>query len=302
MGQMVEVLLSTYGGEAFVEEQCRSVLSQSWRNLRLVIRDDGSRDHTPRLLHRIAADHRVELRFGANLGPTRSFLALLQRVRPETGFAAFCDQDDVWFPDKVERAVASLARLPEGTPGLYCSCARLTDGALRPIGFTPCCPRPPSFGNALVENVAMGCTTVLNRAAIELLQSVRAARGIICHDWWCYLVVSAFGVVLFDPQPSLDYRQHGRNLIGAQASLTRRLFARVKRQWTRNSLGLMLRQVSVFSRLYGSRLGAAEAELLRGLLERRRLANRLALVRSGAVFRQTRLDDFLLRACLLTWG
>ena len=136
---------------------------------------------------------------------------------------ACCDQDDVWWPDKLERALQWLQTVPEHVPAVYFSRTRNIDASGNMIGCSPLFRRSPSFRNALVQSIGGGNTMVLNRAARALLVAAGPV-DVASHDWWTYLLVSgAGGSVCYDPNPSLDYRQHGANQIGANQGLRARL-------------------------------------------------------------------------------
>jgi len=208
----VFVLMSTFNGERFVVQQLRSILDQLPPGGRIMVRDDGSSDATPTLIAGLR-DDRISLLQGENVGFARSFLTLLQAVPSDVETVLFADQDDVWLPGKIERAREALAGFPL-RPALYCSAQMLADEQLRPLNSTPRWPRPPSFGNALSENIVTGCTAALNRAAMELVRRAGVPDRVRFHDWWLYLVISAFGTVVFDEEPTLLYRQHAGNQIG----------------------------------------------------------------------------------------
>jgi glycosyltransferase involved in cell wall biosynthesis len=212
----VVILLSTYNGERHLPALLDSIAAQTEPDWRVVVRDDGSTDGTLAQVRQFAAAHpgRVHIEAGSNLGAAASFMALLGHPEAVADFVAFCDQDDVWHPDKLARAVARL-RTAGTVPALYCSRAVLVDASLQRLGLSP--PfRSVGFDFALFENVAMGCTTVLNRAGHHLIAgSMPPAGGVVVHDWWCYLVIAALDGQLFcDPEPSVDYRLHGDNVIG----------------------------------------------------------------------------------------
>src|SRR3954471_12353867 len=103
---LVAILLSSYNGERFLGEQLDSLLGQTHRNLRILVRDDGSTDGTAALLRRYAERHpSIEVTFGANLRHIASFFWLLDHAPAEAAYIAFCDQDDVWEADKIARGV-----------------------------------------------------------------------------------------------------------------------------------------------------------------------------------------------------
>ena len=224
----VAILLGLFNGAGFLGDQLESLARQTHRNWTLHIRDDGSRDDSVGIARRFAAtmpgrDIRIDL--GAHRGFARNFLTLLASVPPDADAAAFCDQDDVWLPGKLDHALACLSDVPAGQPALYCGRTIITDRALTPIGTSPVFSRPPSFRNALVQNIAGGNTMVLNRAALEIVRIAAAYRGPVpAHDWWCYqLVTGAGGTVIYDRDPQVLYRQHGTNLIGANTGTMARL-------------------------------------------------------------------------------
>src|SRR5262249_5781043 len=154
------VLMSTFNGARYLEQQIDSIRAQTVATT-LVVRDDGSTDATLRLLGAYSASRELALTRGRNLGITRSFFRLLRSAAQGAQYVAFSDQDDVWLPTKLQRAVDALSRLAHA-PALYCSRCVITNARLEPIGLTPLWPHAPAFGNALVENVATGCTIVLN--------------------------------------------------------------------------------------------------------------------------------------------
>jgi hypothetical protein len=230
----VAILLSTYNGDKFLAEQLASFEAQTHADWVLYWRDDGSIDGGVALVENFAARigpdrcRRVAEPSG-RLGVLGSFMALLRAAAPALGpddSAAFADQDDVWLPHKLASGVAALRR---GAPMLYCARQMLVDAALRPIGESPAFTRRPGFPAALTQNIATGCTILLNREAALLVAGSHPPAGAL-HDWWSYLLVSAAGgAVVADPTPALLYRQHGGNVIGARRSHLQRALAALRR-------------------------------------------------------------------------
>lgn len=226
--------MGTCHGEEFLPSQLSSIVAQTHTSWALWASDDSCRPATWQMLenYRHAWEQgshpgRLHLRQGLQQGFAANFLSLLSAPEIHADYYAFADQDDVWHADKLARAVAALAAVPADTPALYAARTRLVDATGQPLGLSPAAPRGPGFGNALVQNIAGGNTMVMNAAARRLLCRVPDGASTGLHDWWCYLVVSgAGGVVLHDPIPCLDYRQHGGNLIGQRRgwrTLSRRL-------------------------------------------------------------------------------
>ena len=225
-GPLVEVLMSTYDGAPYVREQVDSILRQTHRELRLVVRDDGSSDDTVAVLRSID-DDRLRVVEGDNLGLPDAFFRLLDDSGDDAEYWALADQDDVWVPEKLARAVADLSRL-DG-PALYCARVLVTDEQLKPLQPHQLPRRGPSFANALVQNIALGCTTVINRAARDLLRQ-RWPRDCVMHDAWMYLVVAGAGTVVYDQRVAVLYRQHGGNSVGVGRNAVGRLTGRLRRQ------------------------------------------------------------------------
>lgn len=205
--------------------------------------DDGSTDDTLAIVQRFAAqvDQPVTVLQGPRQGSsTKNFCHLLAHA--PTGNSqdlyAFCDQDDVWYEDKLERAVHFHTQHPSQSIRLYCARTQFVDDRLKPIGLSPSIRRPPSFGNALVQNIASGNTMVFNQTVLLAQKKVQPKHS-IWHDWTTYLVATALdGLVFFDDKPCLFYRQHGNNVIGsndglrAQIARFRPLFAGRFKQWS----------------------------------------------------------------------
>ncbi len=230
----VAILLSTYNGEQFLVEQLTSLQAQTIHDWVLYWRDDGSTDATPRMMTEflvtLGAGRSVVLPLDGHVGAAESFLRLL-RIAVADGFeaVAFADQDDVWLPDKLSRGLTALHEAPAATPALYCARQLLVDAKLGRIAQSAMLRRPPAFPAALTQNVATGCTVVLNRVAAELIAASRAPAGTL-HDWWSYLMVTAAGGrVLFDATPVVLYRQHEANTLGAPATLLQRSVAALRR-------------------------------------------------------------------------
>jgi hypothetical protein len=159
-------------------------------------------------------------------------------------------------------------------------------------------PRKIGFGNALVENIAVGCTMVLNRSAIDLICKKRLPYEVYIHDWWCYLIISAFGEILFDNQSLIKYRQHANNVIG----IARNRFGVWRRKFSRLLSGRLWisEQALVLYELFSNELENDKRQLLELLLKSKvSLFNRIQLALSPKVWRQKAIDDIILRIVIL---
>jgi len=222
----VHILMATHQGEHFIQAQLDSILAQTYPYWMLHVSDDGSSDDTVKRVKDFATQHFLEerIRFyrGPQLGVNQNFLYLvsqmgpyLQETNPQALFA-FCDQDDFWLEDKIYRAVqAHLNEVQKDKPLLYASTTLICDEGLRPLRRSRLPQGDFIFEAALLQNVLSGNTMVMNGALLLLLQKVQPKHS-VWYDWSAYQVVTACGgQVLFDPNPSLLYRQHGSNVIGA---------------------------------------------------------------------------------------
>lgn len=233
----VAILLSTFNGERFLSAQLESLLGQTFEEWTLYWRDDGSTDNTIAIIEefsKTAGQGRcVQLQGSTErLRPTASFLSLLAAVAErlaEGDLVAFADQDDVWLPQKLARGVDALRGVANEIPAIYCARQVLVDESLRRIGISGPLRKPAGFPAALTQNVTTGCTVLLNQRAVALVAgSVPPSASL--HDWWCYLVVTAAGgALLHDDEPTVLYRQHTRNMVGAPRSMPRRAVAAARR-------------------------------------------------------------------------
>jgi len=301
---LVAILLSTYNGAAYLDTQLQSFLTQSHTNWVLHWRDDGSSDNSVEKLTRFSDGpgfgrcvwHPSE----GNLNATASFLTLLrQSVASPAAMFAFADQDDIWLPQKLARGVAALSGVPLGMPGLYCSGHTLVDDALRPIGHSPVVRRPPSFPAAITQNIAQGCTVMLNRAAAELIAASEPADQ-TWHDWWSYIVVTASGGrVLVDPEATLLYRQHDRNQVGNAGNLLQRGMGVVRRgrrpfmSLVRSHIDALHRQPRLLTETSRAQLAIIEKGLNGGYFAR------LAALRLPGFRRQSWPEDMVFRLWFL---
>lgn len=225
----VHILLATYNGERFLSEQLESIRLQKHTNWTLTVSDDGSTDTTCDIVTQFAnsVPQKVTLlsKEGSSLGPTSNFFRLMGHAPMTSGddLIAFCDQDDVWFNDKLERAVHWHEACCEIPIRLYCSRTQFVTDQLVSIGLSPKLHRSPSFENALVQNIASGNTMVMSHGVLVALRQIDEKHS-VWHDWTTYLVATALGgKIEFDDKPSLLYRQHANNVIGSNNGFQARL-------------------------------------------------------------------------------
>ena len=306
----VHVLLATYNGERHLAAQWASIEAQAGVDVVLHVGDDGSSDGTPALLRELAGRRSGAVREVAWLdepprrSAARSFLHLLRNAvdaRREAQWFAFCDQDDLWLPGKLARAVGCLTGSTAGVPALYGARTLSVDEDDRELWLSPLFTKPPVFRNALVQSILGGNTMVMNRLAAELLAG-SAGADVVAHDWFAYQLVSgAGGSVVYDAEALLRYRQHADNEVGtnrgwkASWRRLRRLLRQEYRDWNaRNVAALTAREHELTPDAREVLRAFSRARTARGPLARLRW-----LARSG-VFRQFATQQAVLRlACAL---
>lgn len=286
----VAILLTTFNGARFLSQQLDSILGQDHTAWTLYISDDGSTDDTLTIIEsyqRELGAERVRLFHGPRRGFAQNFLSLIRNPVVTGDYFAFSDQDDRWFPDKLSRSLNRVSQAGE-IPAFYCSRTRLVDEAGHVTGLSPRFQRMPGFRNALVQSLAGANTMVLNSAARELLARVPTSERVVSHDWLCYLLVSGCGGhIFYDPEPTLDYRQHASNLMGSNSCFSgrlvriRKMFEGTFREWNQQNLQVLRN----FSNMFDAHNRTALV-----LFERARDSSffpRLYLLWRAGVYRQT---------------
>ena len=228
----VAVLLSTYNGEKFLREQLDSILTQVGLNVILVVRDDGSTDGTRQILEYYASGRsNMELLLAENRGAEMSFhnLCKYAEEHAKADYYAFCDQDDVWQPEKLSKAIDKLSYLKNDAPNLYFSNLMMVDRNLNEMGNLFADDEVViSKRMALIQIFTYGCTCVFNRPALEAYCRADFSKE-LAHDNWIYVLSMFLGNVVYDKKSYILYRQHGSNLSGQKATGMKLAYNRIKR-------------------------------------------------------------------------
>lgn len=294
----IAVVMSTYNGERYVEEQLESVFEQQLPNgvnLDVVVRDDGSTDETLSILRGYAQKGRIELHEGRNVGVCASFLDLLEGLPLRYDYVALCDQDDVWHADKLLRAVSVLDRFGQTTPQLYCSEYIFCDSGLTPIGKSQLNKSGVTFEKMLYENVCSGNTMVMNRALHDVIRSL-GHEGVYCHDWWLALIATALGELHYDTTFfSLDYRRIGSNASPTGSGFLKLLRYRIAKFVKAGELELVVHQLQALWLGVGEKLDRAKADTLNRFLSDKRMCKAMMPIR----LRQTISGELMLRILFL---
>jgi hypothetical protein len=301
MSVNVDICLATYNGCRYFQEFHASLERQSHADWRVIARDDGSGDATPAMLAALAAS---QPRFTVlddgmgNVGVIRNFSLLLAASTAD--YVMLADQDDVWYPDKVARSLAAIRRIERGAdgtivPALVFTDLDVVDANLQPTGATflhmqgLSAMSQPRFRQLLTQNVAPGCTMIVNRALLALALPIPAE--VAMHDWWLIQIAAQFGKVGFIAEPTIAYRQHEGNVVGAKTSRLSAIAVDMLRGSAayRQRLRNAQRQAASFLERYGARMEDADRDAARvfaGLsnyppLLRQALAARYGLRKAG---------------------
>jgi glycosyltransferase involved in cell wall biosynthesis len=244
--------MGTFNGEGYLAPQLDSIAEQTYANWFLVASDDGSLDATITLLEEYQQQWgkaRLHIREGPKQGFAKNFLSMACDSSVDAHWYAFADQDDVWLPQKLEQAIQELSKALEGkaadTPALYGGRTAYVRDDLAVYRHSPNFKAPKTFQNALVQSMAGGNTMLFNHPAKKLLERV----GVVdtpSHDWWLYqLVTGAGGIVVYDSEPRILYRQHPRALVGGNMGVQaqiKRLFMGLQgrfRLWSERNLACL---------------------------------------------------------------
>jgi glycosyltransferase involved in cell wall biosynthesis len=292
----VQILVSTYNGEKYIEPLLKSLLAQDFPNVTILIRDDGSTDNTANIIERIAKDYKtIELIKGTNLGFPQSFFYLLECCSSDVDYLALCDHDDVWLPGKISRAIYHLSKYPSDIPTLYCSSLTMVDEDLKLIKPINVFNKELSFYNALVEASAWNCTSVINQTTRKMAINPMPTT-VLFHDWWMYLIVSAFGQVIHDKESSILYRRHTNTFTKIPNNFFQWLQYRVNRYLEYGKLKPILRQAEEFYHFHGDLLkDKKKMELDNFLNSRKNLFTRLNYAVTCRLYRQNHLDSLIMR-------
>lgn len=218
--EWVHIVMATYNGEHFLKEQIDSLLCQTHENLTIEICDDGSSDATLDIVRKYCEkDSRIALHVnGRNEGYVRNFLNGIKRS--EAPYIMLCDQDDIWYKDKVEKTLKRMKLEEKNKKNIpilvYTDAMNYESETGQELGrfheSSHLNTKKVDTAHLFMENKCIGCTTMINQAMIPYLDEL--PEEIRVHDWWLALIASHFGKMIYLPEPTLLYRQHAGNMIG----------------------------------------------------------------------------------------
>ncbi|KFI68323.1 Glycosyl transferase family 2 [Bifidobacterium magnum] len=220
-GDTVDILLASYNGADYIAAQIQSIQRQDYKNWRLLISDDCSSDDTLNIIKKYSEDDDriVIVSSGKKFGSACSnFISMLKYAKNK--FVFFCDQDDVWLPDKISSFIAKAQENNSDKPLLLYSDLIVTDESLNEISpsyydYMKIDYAQTDLNQLLAQNVVTGCAMMVNQALIQLVRGRIDPKRIVMHDWMLALVASTCGCIEYVRKPYNLYRQHGDNSVGA---------------------------------------------------------------------------------------
>lgn len=295
----VIVLMCTYNGEDYLGEQLESLLYQTYPNFSIIIRDDASTDGTIEILKRFAArDKRVVLELSdINIGYPACFYALTDNA-PEADYYFFADQDDVWFPEKIERAVHLMRREPEDEPVAYYSGYQVCDEKLHVMEMSPAPADKFCLTNTMFQVCGLEFTMGINRCALQLLQDYKPVKA-KARGMWMSMLYGTFGKVIYEDVPTANYRRHSSAVTSVKQSGIGFWLWRINFFWKGGEFDLYKLMLEDFYDVCGSRLNEEDKKELQLFAKEHGFVNNVKKAFYHKRLRNKWIDELALRFVLL---
>lgn len=286
--------MATYHGEKYIKEQIESILASTYPNFKIKIYDDGSKDGTIEILREYEKQYPniiVLHQNGHNQGVTRNFLNGV--CHSESDYIMFCDQDDVWLPEKLSLTYEKMKVLEEQygkeKPLLVFTDAVVVDTQLKTIHESFFAsghlnPHNHRLNDLLMENKLIGCTVMLNGGVAKLLKTYPLPNKARLHDWWVGLIGESMGAIGFVSQGTLLYRQHGNNVVGNQSFMAYLMNRMGSLKKQREMLIKSEQQAFEFLQIYGEVLSIESYKVIEEFSQLRKYnwwKRRVIIVRRG---------------------
>lgn len=209
--KVVAILMSTYNGEKYIREQIKSIYAQTYKDFQLFVRDDGSERGFVEQLVKLQQEYGFVLEKGKNIGFLPSFMQLLAGVG-QADYFAFADQDDIWYPKKIQTAVEWMeSQKDQDKPLLFHSAYDIVDTHGKKIDIFCFDNRGYDFRKSITENHYSGFSMVINGALRAAMLKAEVSE-LDYHDWWAAMIAHALGAGYFDKQVMACHRSHGDNI------------------------------------------------------------------------------------------
>lgn len=275
--ETVAICMAVYNGENYITEQIESILKQTYKNWILFIRDDGSCDNTVDIINKFASEYKEKiivindkkLEGGSS---KKNFAVILDWVKQNYDFSyfMFSDQDDIWLDYKIAitlKKMKTIEELNENTPILIHTDLTVVDQNLNVLGksffkYRALNPNIKDINHLLIQNNVTGCTMMWNKQ-LNLKMNIKD-ENVAMHDWWITLVASTLGIIEYLNTPTILYRQHGGNVVGATKvnSLSFIINRLLGHNHVRETIRLSVKQAEAFNNVYKSELSKTQYEII----------------------------------------
>lgn len=293
----VAVVMSTYNGEKYVREQLDSILNQTYKNIEIIVRDDGSKDNTVNIIKEYQEKYsNIKLVIGKNLGFIKSFFELLKIT--ESDYYAYADQDDIWIENKIELAVNLLDELDNSKPNMAFGNSDYYDENMNLIGEGEK-NRKFSFNRALFECIGQGMTMTINKKTRDYIVN-NPPNNCFFHDWWTYLICIGLGNVAYSNATTVKYRRFKKNATSEGQGYIRLLMWRIKNLLLNNGIKDVKRQMINYKEIYYKDLKEEDKKILELFSnEKYNFFSALKKAFYPKRLRRRLVDDFMLRVIFI---
>ena len=296
MNFTVDILLSVYNGEQFLQELLDSIATQTYNSWRLIIRNDSSTDGSQSIINKFKKQNMdkillVSNNSNINLGPALSYGKLLSASNSK--YIMFCDQDDVWLPEKIETMINAMKKLEKkystNSNLLVYSDMKVCSENLQIISdsfykHNKGLSTQNTLKNILFNNNIAGCCMLINNNLKDF--SLPFDDNIIMHDWWINLCVNIDGHSQFIPEQLLLYRQHKKNFYGAlnKKNIVLKYF---KIAQYKNNLKNMIQQLNSLYERYKKNMQTEDIKIISQLAH---ISNKNFFIRKFLIFKYSNVS------------
>lgn len=296
----VAIIVSTYNGEKYIEKQLESLCNQTYKNIDIYIRDDGSKDKTTEIIEKYENKYNnIKLVKSNNVGLVNSFYEGLKIAFEKADYFAYCDQDDYWHQNKIERAIEKLKDSDNNKPTVLFTEFNYCNSNLEFIEKSHMNKKGTSFRNSLVECIASGNTMVFNKQMAKLILETNT-QNVCLHDWWLYMIATGIGDIIYDSEPSLEYRRTGNNVTPGGGGFLKLQIFRIKKFLFGDYLKKVKKQIQKFDENFHNQLSKENQKLINLFIKEGYHINIvLKKVFYPKMFRQNLLDELFIRFIFL---
>lgn len=294
----VIICMSTYNGEKYLAEQIESLLNQTYKNIEIYVRDDGSKDNTIQILKEYEKQEKIHFIEGKNVGVVQSFYDCLKEAYDKGDIFAYCDQDDRWHEDKIEKAVKAIENETQDIPLLYFSEFNYCDENLKYLNKSNLNKKGATFQNSLVECISFGISEVFNKKLAQKI--IESGTEKVCfHDWWAYMIAAGLGKVLYDNEATVEYRRTGNNVSPSGKGGIQLQIYRIKKFLLGKYFKNIREQINKYNILFSKELSNKNKKIIDMFSLKYSFAKSIKKVFYIKSFRQRAIDEIMCRILFL---